>query len=395
MKYSNFREREATFHEINVILREIKSAGLFVKYVPYLEHLSDTCLRDTAFIVVGPATISITTAVSRYSKDKIWDKREKTKPCTFHIRLDGESMKNQFSGADAYRQLVKMTDKTIMPTIVNLHELKKLQEQGRKSAQIDYYEPLLNLVSWDPIKERIFESASPLIGYKPEYSEAQHYIWAYDQNSAYSTALVSGMIDTEHYRLDDVVKENEVGFFIGCSDIKMTRKVGTFCDVVFPLIESPFKKFVEYYYKIKSTTTDKYEKARAKAYLNSAVGYLQRINLFMRAYVVETANENIRRYIDENTIMWNTDAIYSLVSRPDIPLGADLGQFKLEYEGEIYHFHNNYQKIDSGELCYRGVPKAVGLKGFSLKERHYLKPSDFYVYEFDKENFELKRKETI
>jgi len=50
--------------------------------------------------------------------------------------------------------------------------------------------------------------------------------------------------------------------------------------------------------------------------------------------ITSRARLRLHSFADSNTIYMDTDSIHSRVERPDIPISQELGDFKLEVEGE-------------------------------------------------------------
>ena len=184
-------------------------------------------------------------------------------------------------------------------------------------------------------------SAAPLTYYNKKHSRTRRWMWCYDLNSAYAAQMLRDIPDTSHYELNTAVKEGQIGF-LTIDGLPLVHK--GFANVVFDLMPSPYTKFVEKYYGAKHDATDKQAKKNAKDMLVFGVGYLQRINPFLRAFIVNSCNEFIKQYMDEDTCISNTDSIFSLRERPDLPIGEDIGQFKLEFQGPVAYIGHTYQR---------------------------------------------------
>jgi hypothetical protein len=138
---------------------------------------------------------------------------------------------------------------------------------------------------------------------------------------------------------------------------------GSEYDVVFDLIDTP-KGVKDYYikwYNIKKNPKNEEEKIKAKAYLNLPIGYSQRYNPFLRAYVVNSCNRIINKLIQtigkNNCLIWNTDAIITSKEIDSyIDIGDEIGQFKKIPCQTFRYIGNNYQ-IDDSIPKYRGIPK--------------------------------------
>lgn len=235
-------------------------------------------------------------------------------------------------------------------------------------------------------------SASPYLWYNPKYENMRQEAWSYDINSAYAAAMLKDMPDTSKEYRTGYVEEGEIGFrvvpkFNDDGDMAIaTTKVGTYCTYIFPLMKSPFVRFANRWYEEKKNG----DKAKAKAILVCAVGYLQNKNPFLRAAILTYANDYIRSFVDENTLMVNTDCVVSRVRRPDIEelMGPELGQFKNDHHG-MYAYRGFTAQWDLEVPVWRGVPKIWFKEGFDiLKDK---RPIENNLWSLDKENLQLVR----
>lgn len=182
----------------------------------------------------------------------------------------------------------------------------------------------------------------------------------YDMNSAYSYAMIQPMPDTSVPPMQKEIEDGEIGFY-STGD----RQTSGYSEYVFKLIESPFKRFVETYYKRKQKAKTRAEKRRAKEYLNFCVGFLQHRDPYTRAQIVGLANDRIMDLMDENTIYCNTDCIVSLKERPDLELGDNIGQWKVEHRDKFAFVGFNYQwGLDTPSI--RGKSKTDFYKGWDI-----------------------------
>ena len=200
-------------------------------------------------------------------------------------------------------------------------------------------------------------TARPILGYNSKYNLQEiHNAYEYDLNSAYSSALMDRVIDLKApVGLNTIVGPNQVGFLLN-EELTMIDP-GYEADVVFNEIESPadLKKFCKKYYKLKQESTGSV-KQQAKGMLNFPIGYCQRVNPFFRAYVVHKCNRVIKELIDDDTLCWNTDAIFS-TKKLDLNIGMGIGQFK-EINFSTFRMNGNTYQIDDEIPVYRGIPKA-------------------------------------
>lgn len=203
-------------------------------------------------------------------------------------------------------------------------------------------------------------SAKPLLWNNPKYEGKRVDAISYDMNSAYSYAMLQPMPDTSIPPKQKYIEPGEIGF-----DLDGNRQTKGYSIYVFNLIESPFKKFVETYYNKKMTATNKADKRRAKEYLNFCVGFLQNRDPYTRAQIVGLANDRIKELIDQDTVYCNTDSIVSTKERPDLELGTEIGQWKIEHKGKFAFVGFNYQ-WDLGPPSIRGKPKTDFEEGWDI-----------------------------
>ena len=189
---------------------------------------------------------------------------------------------------------------------------------------------------------------------REQYSRKWLKCYSYDQNSAYSYAMLQPMPDTsKRPKLNDFVGPNEIGFF---EDGMATTEEGVYAEYIYPLMPSPFTPYVLKYFnkKINSKTIE--EKSKWKYFLNIPTGMLHRVNIFMRLAVLYYARNYIRSFIDENTIYCNVDSIVSTKERLDLPLNDNLGSFKAEHKNEDFKFIKSGIYQWGNECHYKGIP---------------------------------------
>lgn len=251
--------------------------------------------------------------------------------------------------------------------------------------------------AWPQIPEldsnsKVFDivSATPLIDYNTNYENMRIDAWGYDLNSAYAAAMLKGWIDASQQPQAKIIdEETEIGF-----DMDLQIQRSGYCLFVFKKMPTPpeIVEWVNKYYNIKKTTTDKTEKLKAKQTLNFAVGMLQRKNPWLRAWVVASCNEYISNLLDENSLFWNTDSIVSRVPRPDLEIGTEIGQWKVEHEGQVAYRGNVYQ-WNKDKPTYRGVPKTWFKGDYDLLVDE--KPTNQNLFYFDSKEICIYGKDII
>lgn len=212
--------------------------------------------------------------------------------------------------------------------------------------------------------------------------------WSYDLNSSFPAAMLKPMPDTrKEPRYDDLVGENEIGFFYQGG---MTTRVGDYAEIIFPLMESPFKPYVEKYYINKKNSLGR-DRTKWKFYLNIPTGILALHNIFLRNAVVGYANQEIQKYVDENTVYCNVDCIVSTKERTDIPIGKEIGMFKQEHHGIFKYKGIGIYQWDK-EVHYQGL-KGQFLSDISNIEDYSENLNNGFKYDFNKETRRFERRE--
>lgn len=239
------------------------------------------------------------------------------------------------------------------------------------------------------IKTRLFHT------YKKEY--CGRYIpgcIGYDFNSHFASVMIKGIPD---YRVEPKknceVGDGEVGFKYVLDDadgkyfLDIVLQNEGIADIVYPVMEPPkeLKELIKKWYRIKSTTKDKEEKAKAKAYLVQGYTLLGKKFPPIRAYVAGMAGRHISSLMDENTIRCNVDCIVSTVRRPDLEaiIGSGLGQLKIEGRGTFCMTSvNTYDWIEQGVHKANGVNLSLRKEGYDClhPERKYKS----FPYRFDR-----------
>lgn len=281
-------------------------------------------------------------------------------PQKYIFRMDGsKASANKASGRKAFAMLQRMSDKFV-------YDFSKKEYKG---------------ILWDkwnaekgsPIWSVGYES--PLLEFNPKYNNCElSGCVSYDVNSSYAYAMLSDMPDcSQGFEIRDPfdidskrVQEDEIGFFSDGDRLEL-RGVGSYATYIFKRVKSPFKSFVEKYYKQKKEAKTKEERQQYKDILNFAVGYILRKNPFIHACILGNARRFINRFKDKDTLYINTDCIVSRVIRPDLEalIGEDVGQFKKDHEGTFRRKNGAYQWVGEKPTA-RGVSKEWFENDFNL-----------------------------
>lgn len=289
-------------------------------------------------------------------------------PCTYVFRKDGVTQE-KITGSEAFRILSKYYKVPRVDT-----EICGRYEDGGLSA-------------------------SPLLYSNPKYENQRVEAIGYDLNSAYSSAMLQPIPDTSVQPKSKIIEE---GKEIGFKEIEMNGRMSLtpifkgYSIYVFPLMQSPFTKFVNTWYNKKKNAKNQAEKDKAKCVLNFCVGYMQLVNPFIRATIIGRCNDLIKSLMNEDTLYCNTDCIVSLKERNDLSIGNEIGQFKIEHKGLFAYKGLTYQ-WDYDLPSYRGICKSWFSKGWDLLKDSI--PNNGNVYRFNKEigkmeriNYEIKSK---
>lgn len=296
---------------------------------------------------------------------------------------------------------MKLSGKAIT-YIFNKDCRKNMQEISGMDAYIQLARSFNNATGYPiPIYDEpeLCGSAVAVLGYRTEISDKQRvYAYSYDQNSSYGWAMTQPMPDTRKAAgYSTYVKKGQIGFIVdeispipgfvsaGEVGLQIVREGGG-AEVVFDLMESPFKRFAELWYsrKLKPETKNK-----AKQMLCYSVGYLQRKNPYLRAAIIGYANEYIRSLVDDNTIYVNTDCLISTEIRTDLPIGKGLGEFKMDHQGMFANDGFNYQ-WDLELPTYRGTPRTWFKEGWDILKDPL--PTNQNIYELNSITLQMEAK---
>lgn len=248
---------------------------------------------------------------------------------------------------------------------------------------------------WTVPRKNVDISASPILGYNPDYEWQRIEAWSYDLNSAYSDAMMRGWIDVSRDPIaKEIEPETEIGFDFDDDTGYLVLKRCGYCMHTFKKCEVPdgVRKYVRKWYDIKrqaSAKGDYATKIMAKQHLNYIVGYFQRVNPWLRAWVVCSCNEYIEELLDENSLYWNTDSICSRARRPDLEenLGTELGQWKMDHQGVVAYRGLAYQ-WNMEKPTYRGVVKSWFPDGWDILKDEV--PSSANEWVFNKKTLRLE-----
>lgn len=303
------------------------------------EHLA--YCRKYRYIVNRAKTESETFANKAFVVDKMvkfeLSYRVGTQACTYICRKDNEQDVLGASGLEAYT------------TAQKYYKAKDFRDD----------KIVCKYLGWDDTEGKFLSSAKPFTYYNPKYNRTRHKCIGYDLNSSYSNAMLGQLPDTNVPYHSGIVKDGEVGFNDVEGELIPVFK-GHYSMFIFPLMDSPYQRFVNNWYSKKKKYSEllkqveakkdkeaieKYKrlKAKAKDTLNFCIGYMQRTNPFLRAIIIWRANKIIKDLMNDDVVFCNTDSLVCLDVRDDINIGDDIGQFKIEHKGDFAYIDFSYQ----------------------------------------------------
>ena len=367
-QYNNFRARAITVKEANLILEVLKSYGIKIIYLGLNDSYNEFIVKSANFNYSRYAIVKENdTNIFIETRYYEWD----YKPTRYICWLDNVK-RSTISGMQAFCEFQR-------------HCFKAIKAENYCQRALDKY--------WNTELRKYECSASPLIGYNPKYEMQElHDIYEYDINSAYSSMLLKNIPDVNHPYFNCTLKPGQVGFFIDDKLTMVEYQPLVYVQVAFDLIElnDDQKKYLEKLYLKKEEAQTDEEYNNAKLMANAAIGYYQKYNPFIRSYIVNKCNQRIKELLDDDSILWNTDALFSLKRRPELELGTEIGQFKEIHINRFVYRGNNYQ-IDYEKPKYRGVAKSWFPDNWNMLTDPVPKRNNIYL--FDTEKLRLKLNE--
>lgn len=302
--------------------------------------------------------------------------RRNNKTICYVSRMDDGDSNQKISGLRAYTTMCQ----NLLPWhIPNL----------REREVFGFHKSVKGVISWKilPTIQFMFYNKE-LSGHR--YEDC----YGYDRNSAFTWAMMQPIPNTEETPLIlTKTKKGQIGFNL---DGTVCFEPGHLCNFVFNEMESPFIKFAQKWFLKKRDAKTVEDKEKAKQTLNFCIGYMHRTNPFIRNCIVARSNNFIKNLIDEDTLYCNTDSIVSRKKRTDLNLGRELGQWKIEHQGDFAFKEFSYQWNDAIPI-YRGIPKQWFLNFEKAHGRFWdllidpLPTAKYNGYIWDEESFDFKK----
>ena len=218
------------------------------------------------------------------------------------------------------------------------------------------------LAAWADIPKEAYNVEGATIETNVNFDKKWNRCWAYDINSAYPAALLKPVPDVNNDLGFGIIEEGQIGYRENDDGILIEVNSGI-APYRFNLITSPWIDYVKNQFNKIRKFKEKgnlNEAGKIKEGLVIAIGILRNHNPFLYTHILTECRKQINKYKDENTMLINTDCIYSAVPRNDIPLGKELGEFKeLAQNGSLMYIDGADYQWETGEKCLRGIPKEL------------------------------------
>lgn len=266
----------------------------------------------------------------------------------FHVTSDA---KNSINETIQYKHKGKWYNYIINKSIIREKDYcKEIANPARAAAvfanMVDYERvnlPMINLGAFHDAKE--------------EYANKQlHNCICYDVNKAYFATCIN-LKAPIHYlgELNRSPKAGEMGFN---GDGKPVYGPSTrFCRWIFTCgINESLNNWAYHMLEKLNNCKNKEERKFIKDCVNIAIGNLgnkerlEKNNRPLRNTIVWTMNQRIKGLLDENSVYSNTDSIVSLKPRPDLPISDNIGDFKIEHEGDFYYTDSYHYQWNLGDV---------------------------------------------
>lgn len=237
-------------------------------------------------------------------------------------------------------------------------------------------------------------SASNFLWFNSNHNMTRQYAYGYDQNSAYTYALLTARLpDCEHRLQPGPLGVDEIGFDLDGNQ----GKQGQYCLYRFPLMaetdRSRIRDFCNVWYKRKmNSKAGTAEHTKAKDYLNIVIGYFQLHCCYLRSAVINFSDQVMLDIIQKEgdcILLSNTDSIVSTKKLPDLKIGKQLGEWKYEHKGQFAYKNFDYQWED-GKMATRGHASSTRGEDFDLLQGNYLINGNHWKY-----NYETNQEEPI
>ena len=216
----------------------------------------------------------------------------------------------------------------------------------------------------------------------------------YDRNKAYFATCINLKAPLELIgELYRAPKEGEMGF--NGNGYPVYGPSTKCCRWIFKCgINESLNRWAYYMLDKLNNAQTKEEKKFIKDSINIAIGnlgnkkYLDKNNRPLRNTIVWTMNKFIKNLMDENTLFSNTDSIVSLVPRPDLKISDNIGDFKIEHQGDFiyldaYHYQWNNDEVNGTNNSLQERWEKANNKQFELGKDDFTEFFNYKPIEFN------------
>ena len=224
---------------------------------------------------------------------------------------------------------------------------------------------------------------SSFMFFNENYNFTKQIAYEYDINSAFASQCF-GLMPTKFLRRNDVAKDGEVGFiYDDDGELVVNRCWFEPSEFVFKLGNiDGFSRFFKVYYDRKEKAKekgDKIKKSYYKSIINMTIGYFQKINPFLRSYIISNLNNRmldlVSKYYD-HVLLSNVDSLITNIDlSSELPISDECGGFKIMREKEPFFLYSYNYQWNNEPPTYRGTPSAwfenykkINKKSFDLSE---------------------------
>lgn len=188
--------------------------------------------------------------------------------------------------------------------------------------------------------------------------------YEYDSNSNYLAQFKKPLPYGNIIRTNDDIKQNEIGFNITYNGKHKNAIEAVFkghADVIFKAkIYQGLCDFADYMYTKRLELPEGEERDAWKVLICSAHGNLKYHNIFMAAAIIGYSKKELLSYCNDVHVYMNTvDSIICDKPIDNIPLGKELGQYKLKHTNEQFRYlSHGIKEWENGETSHKGEKKS-------------------------------------
>ena len=189
--------------------------------------------------------------------------------------------------------------------------------------------------------------------------------YEYDQGSSYPSYFKEPLPYGNVIAKNTVVNEGQIGFDILYNKqhkkVLEAKFVGDNAMIIFNT--KKFKCMEEYantFYEEKRKYPDgSKERKRAKIKLNALHGILKYYNVYISAAIIGYAKRYMQQHKPDNWLIITVDAFATLGPMTGIPIGDNMGEFKIKHENEgLYYESESIKYWENGDFSHKGLKRS-------------------------------------